>query len=393
MARFTIPRDIYFGRGSLDTLKTIHGNKAVVVIGGGSVKSSGALDQTVGYLKEAGIETEIFEGIEPDPSVATVEKGAAFMSEFAPDWVIPLGGGSVIDAAKMMWAFYENPEATKDELFTPFGIPELRQKAHFIAIPTTSGTGSEATFASVLTDYDAGVKFGVVDFGIVPDIAIIDPNVADSMPSSIAANTGMDALTHAIESYVSTGQTPFTAPLSIQATKLIIEYLPASVKGDSDAREQVHYAQCMAGMAFTNAMLGVSHAIAHATGVIFETLRIPHGAANAIYLPYVIQYNAKEPAAKVRYADIAQALGLSGTTDDERVAALVTKIKELNATLGIPASLRDFGFKEEEFHKKVGVISENAVKDNCVFTNPRSVDDTIMMRIIRCIYEGKDIDF
>lgn len=212
MARFTLPRDLYWGKGSLETLKTLTGKKAIIVVGGGSMKRFGFLGKAEAYLKEAGMEVRLFENVEPDPSVETVMKGAAAMREFEPDWIIAMGGGSPIDAAKAMWAFYEYPETSFEDLITPFSFPTLRQKAKFLAIPSTSGTATEVTAFSVITDYQKGIKYPLADFNITPDVAIVDPELAETMPKKLTAHTGMDALTHAIEAYVSTLHGPFTDP-------------------------------------------------------------------------------------------------------------------------------------------------------------------------------------
>ncbi len=221
MARFTLPRDLYHGKGSLEVLKTLKGNKAIVCVGGGSMKKFGFLDKIVSYLEEAGLEVKLFEGIEPDPSVTTVMKGAEVMAEFQPDWIIAVGGGSPIDAAKAMWIKYEYPEITFEQMCVVFGIPELRKKARFVAIPSTSGTATEVTAFSVITDYDKGIKYPLADFEITPDIAIVDPDLAETMPKKLTAHTGMDAMTHAIEAYVSTANCDFTDPLAIHAIEMI----------------------------------------------------------------------------------------------------------------------------------------------------------------------------
>ena len=247
MMRFTLPRDMYYGKGALEELKNIKGEKAVLVLGGGSMKRFGFVDQALEYLKEAGIETKLFENVESDPSVETVMKGARFMRDFQPDWIISMGGGSPIDAAKAMWVFYEYPDTSFDEILQPFSFPTLRKKARFIAISSTSGTATEVTSFSVITDYSTGVKYPLADFNITPDIAIVDPNLAQTMPAKLTAHTGMDALTHAIEAYVSNMHSPFTDPLAIKAIQMVIQYLPDSYKGDEDAREQMHYAQDRGG--------------------------------------------------------------------------------------------------------------------------------------------------
>ena len=391
MARFTLPRDIYYGKGTLETLKTLKGKRAIIVVGGGSMKRFGFLDKAVDYLKEAGLEVQLFENVEPDPSVETVMKGAEAMRQFQPDWIISMGGGSPIDAAKAMWAFYEYPETTFEDLITPFNFPELRQKAKFLAIPSTSGTATEDTAFSVITDYAKGIKYPLADFNITPDVAIVDPELAETMPKTLTAHTGMDALTHAIEAYVSTLHTPFTDPLAIKAIQMVFDYLPDSFNGDMAAREQMHYAQCLAGMAFSNALLGIVHSMAHKTGAAFSTGHIPHGCANAIYLPYVIKYNAKN--AEARYADIARSIGLTGNTDAELTQALCDKIDEYNVKLEIPKTLQAFGINEAEFKEKVAKIAELAVGDACTGSNPRPITPAEMEKLLTCCYYGTEVDF
>ena len=388
--RFTLPRDIYYGKDSLEVLKTIKGKKAILVIGGGSMKRAGFVDKIIGYLKEAGIETKLFEGVETDPSVETVMKGPAAMREFEPDLIVALGGGSPIDAAKAMWVFYEYPDTTFEEIIQPFSFPELRKKAKFIAISSTSGTATEVTAFSVITDYAKGIKYPLADFNITPDIAIVDPALVATLPPHLVAHTGMDALTHAIEAYVSTLNSPFTDPLAIKAIQMVNEHLIKSFSGDMSSREEMHYAQCLAGEAFSNALLGIVHSLAHKTGAAFSTGHIPHGEANAIYLPYVIKYNAKN--AEARYADIARSIGIDGT-DAECVTKLCDKIDAMNAELNIPKTLKEFGIKEDEFKEKVNKIAELAVGDACTGSNPRPVDTESMAKILDAIYYGKEIDF
>lgn len=388
--RFTLPRDIYYGKGCLEQIKHIDGKKAILVLGGGSMKKFGFVDKVLNYLKEANIETILFENVEPDPSVETVMNGAKAMREFEPDWIIAMGGGSPIDAAKAMWAFYEYPDISFDDLIIPFNFPTLRTKAKFLAIPSTSGTATEVTAFSVITDYAKGIKYPLADFNITPDIAIVDPELAETMPDTLTAHTGMDALTHAIEAYVSTLNSPFTDPLAIKAIQMVFEYLPDSYEKSMEAREQMHYAQCLAGMAFSNALLGIVHSMAHKTGAAFSTGHIPHGCANAIYLPYVIKYNAV--VAKNRYADIARSIGITGN-DDECVKALCDKIDEYNVKLNIPKSLQDFGIVEAEFKEKVAKIAELAVGDACTGSNPRPITPAEMEKLLTCCYYGTEVDF
>ncbi|MBQ3514799.1 MAG: iron-containing alcohol dehydrogenase [Lachnospiraceae bacterium] len=392
MSRFTLPRDVYYGKDSLAELKNLKGKKAVLVLGGGSMKRFGFVDKALGYLKEAGIETKLFENVEPDPSVETVMKGAEMMREFEPDWIISMGGGSPIDAAKAMWAFYEYPETTFEDLITPFNFPTLRTKAKFCAIPSTSGTATEVTAFSVITDYAKGIKYPLADFNITPDVAIVDPALAETMPKHLTAYTGMDALTHAIEAYVSTLHTVFTDPLAIKAIQIVDSDLLKSYGGDMESREVMHYGQCLAGMAFSNALLGIVHSMAHKTGAAFSTGHITHGLANAMYLPYVIKYNAKDAATAKRYAEIANSIGIEGTVD-ECVQGLCDKIISLNNAMEIPNTLKEFGIIEEEFKEKIATIAENAVGDACTGSNPRPIDPATMEKLFTYIYYGKEVDF
>ena len=393
MARFTLPRDIYHGAGCLEELKNLKGKKAILVLGGGSMKRFGFVDRALGYLKEAGMEVRLFENVEPDPSVETVKKGAQAMLEFEPDWIISMGGGSPIDAAKAMWAFYEYPDITFEDLITPFSFPTLRTKAKFCAIPSTSGTATEVTAFSVITDYEKGIKYPLADFNITPDVAIVDPDLAQTMPAKLTAHTGMDALTHAIEAYVSTANCEFTDALALRAIQMVFEYLPDSFKGDKVAREKMHDAQCMAGMAFSNALLGIVHSMAHKTGAAFSTGHIPHGEANAIYLPYVIKYNAKDEVAAQRYANIAKFVRQEGNTTEQLIQALRDKIDAYNVTLNIPKTLKDFGVVEDEFKEKLSTIATNAIGDACTGSNPRQPSQEEMEKLLTCIYYGNEVDF
>ena len=357
------------------------------------MKRQGFLDKAVNYLKEAGMEVELFEGVEPDPSVETVMRGAEAMRAFEPDWIVSMGGGSPIDAAKAMWAFYEYPDTTFEELCIPFNFPELRQKAKFCAIPTTSGTATEVTAFSVITNYQTGVKYPLADFNITPDVAIVDPDLVAQLPIKQVAYTGMDALTHAIEAYVSTLNCPFTDPLALQAIEMVLDYLPASYNLNMEAREQMHYAQCLAGMAFSNALLGIVHSMVHKTGAAFSTGHIPHGCANAFYLPYVIKYNAKDPVAASRYAEIARKMGLEGKSQKALINSLCAKIDAFNAKMDIPKTLKDFGIMEEEFKEKIAGIAERAVGDACTGSNPRAIDPVTMEKLFTCAYYGTEVDF
>ncbi len=279
---------------------------------------------------------------------------------------------------------------TFEQLTIPFSFPELRTKARFVAIPSTSGTATEVTAFSVITDYAKGIKYPLADYNITPDMAILDPAIAETMPKTLTAHTGMDALTHAVEAYVSTMHSPFTDPYALTAIKMVFDNLEKSYYGDAEARELMHYAQCMAGMAFSNALLGIVHSMAHKTGAAFSTGHIPHGCANAIYLPYVIRYN--QPAAEARYAEIARIVGLAGANDAELTRKLTDKINALNKTLGIPATLREFGVDEAEFKEKLNAIAENAVGDACTGSNPASITPAQMRQLLECVYYGNNVE-
>ncbi|MDH2334683.1 iron-containing alcohol dehydrogenase [Clostridium perfringens] len=388
MARFTLPRDIYHGKDSLEVLKSLEGKRAFIVIGGGSMKRFGFLDKVLSYLKEANMETKVFEGVEPDPSVETVMKGAKEMEEFNPDWIVSIGGGSPIDAAKAMWIFYEYPDFTFEKAIVPFGLPKLRRKAKFVAIPSTSGTATEVTAFSVITDYKAKIKYPLADFEITPDIAIVDPSLAETMPEKLVAHTGMDALTHAIEAYTASLRSNFTDPLALKAIEMVNMHLVNSYKGDMEARGEMHEAQCLAGMAFSNALLGIVHSMAHKVGAVFH---IPHGCANAIFLPYVIKYNRK--ACEDRYANIARHIGLKGESERELTDALIDLINKFNKELNIPSSMKEYGIEEDDFKANLKFIAHNAVLDPCTGSNPREIDDETMEKLYTCAYYGSDVDF
>ena len=403
--RFTLPRDIYHGENALEALKAFKGKKAFVCVGGGSMKRFGFLDRVVQYLQEAGMEVKLFEGIESDPSVDTVMKGAKEMQDFGPDWIVAIGGGSPIDAAKAMWIKYEHPECTFEDMCKVFGIPTLRNKAKFCAISSTSGTATEVTAFSIITDYKKGIKYPIADFEITPDVAIVDPALAQTMPKKLVAHTGMDALTHAIEAYVSTANCDYTDPLALHAIEMIRDNLVDSYNEDKKARSEMHNAQCLAGMAFSNALLGIVHSMAHKTGAVFGDLgaHIIHGAANAMYLPKVIAFNAKDETAKKRYAKIADVIGLSGNDDEEKVKALITYVRGLNDKLNIPHCIKNYGadsypteqgfVPEKVFLERLHDISVNAIADACTGSNPRQPSVEEMEKLLKCCYYDTEVDF
>ncbi len=390
MARFTLPRDLYFGKGAMEELRTaLKGyKKGIIVVGGHSMQKNGFLDKLETILHETGLETRVFEGVEPDPSVETVMRGAQTMREFEPDVILAIGGGSPMDAAKAMWVFYEHPEKTFEDIKDPFTIPQLRNKAIFVAIPSTSGTASEVTAFSVITDYSTLVKYPLADFNITPDIAILDEDIPMTMPKKLTAHTGMDAMTHAIEAYVAGLHSDFSDPLALKAIRMIFDFLPASYAGDADARGKMHIAQCLAGMAFSNALLGIAHSLAHKVGAQYE---IPHGCCNAVLLPNVIRYNAK--ACQTRYADIARYLGLSGADDAALVDALVAKIEALNRTVDIAPTFKDHGVTEEKFNSTLDFVSTQAFGDPCTGSNPRITSPEDLKKILIACYNGEKVDF
>ena len=403
MERFTIPRDVYHGEKALEALKQLKGSKAFVVSGNKAMKENRTLKMVITYLKESGFETSQFEGVEPNPSVETAIKGSKKMLEFEPDWIIAVGGGSTIDAAKAMWAFYEYPDAKFEDLCVPFSFPTLRTKAKFCAVPSTSGTGSEVTAFSIISDYSSGIKYPLADFNITPDVAIVDASVVESMPPRLVAFTGMDALTHAVEAYVSTIYSDYTDAVALYAIGMIHKYLVKSYNGCMEARAKMHDASCLAGMAFSNALLGIVHSLAHKTGIAYSGSQIIHGCANAMYLPKVTKYNSKIPAAAERYAEIADYLKLGGTTTEEKVENLIEWFRGLNDQMKIPQAICYYGeggavsdksvICEKEFIEKLSTVAENAIGDACTGSNPRNPSQEEIEQLLKACYYDADIDF
>lgn len=357
---FSIPRDITYGIGAMKKLSTLTGKKAVIVTGGNSMRKFGFLDKAKSFLEQAGMETMIIEGVEPNPSVETVMRGAAEMLAFEPEWIVAIGGGSALDAAKVMWCFYEHPELSFEDIIEPGSMPSLRHKAQFVAIPSTSGTASEITAFSVITDVENHIKYPIVAADMVPDIAILDPMLPATMPPHITAHTGMDVMCHALEAVASTAGTCFTEPYAIEAIKLVIANLPTAFKtgGEMTARYNMHNASSLAGMAFTNASLGLVHSMAHKIGGEFG---VTHGLANAIMLPYVIDYNRKFTD---KYDVVEKALG---------VADIAEEVRKLNRELAIPATFSacdEVEFCPDKFEEVLARMSANAHADPCTLTNP-----------------------
>lgn len=405
MYRFTLPRDLYHGKGAMEALKTFTGKRAVICVGGGSMKKFGFLDKAIGYLKEAGMEVSVIDGIEPDPSVETVMAGAEKMLQFQPDWIVAIGGGSPIDAAKAMWIKYEYPEVTFEDMCKVFGLPKLRTKAKFCAISSTSGTATEVTAFSIITDYKKGIKYPIADFEITPDVAIVDPELAETMPKKLVAHTGMDAMTHAVEAYVSTANCDYSDPLALYAIKMIQNDLVKSYNGDVASRDAMHNAQCLAGMAFSNALLGIVHSMAHKTGAAFADYgaHIIHGAANAMYLPKVIAFNAKNETAAKRYATIADYMNLGGNTVEEKVQLLIKYLRKMNDELNIPHCIKNYGadsypteqgfVPEKVFLERLPEIAKNAIGDACTGSNPRVPTQEEMEKLLKCCYYDTEVDF
>lgn len=389
MPRFTLPREIYFGENALDELKNLKGyNKCFVVTGGTAMQKYGVLERLVTILKETGMEIKLFEGVEPDPTIETVMKGTKAMQEFEPDVILSIGGGSPIDAAKAMWVFYEHPNLTFEDIKAPFSIPKLRNKAIFVAVPSTSGTATEVTAFSVITDGDTKVKYPLASFEITPDIAILDTALPLTMSTQLIAHTGMDALTHALEAYVASARSRFSDSLAIEAISMCFDYLIDSYNGDENANGEMHIAQCMAGMAFSNALLGITHSLAHKIGAQFK---IPHGCCNAILLPYVIKFNSKSCSAD--YAEVARKLNLPGGTKEQLVNSLISAVCELNVKLGIASTIKEHGVTEKHFNETVDFIAQNAVLDPCTGCNPRTATIEDLKKILECAYHGKQVNF
>lgn len=388
MNRFSIPRDLYFGKGASAYLEQVDTKRAMIVYGSSRMEKDGSIAKLKAYLEKAGAVVDTISGVENDPSVATVMDGAAKMREFKPDLIVGLGGGSPIDAAKAMWVFYEHPDLSFKDAAKPFELPMLRTKARFIAIATTSGTATEVTSFAVVADEKTGIKYPLADFNLTPDVAILDMDFIASMPKTLVANTGLDALTHAIEAYVSTMANPITDALAMKAIEMIVENVVKSYEGCMQAKEQMHIAQSMAGMAFSNAILGITHSMAHKSGKIFS---VAHGLANAIYLPRVIEFNAKE--APLKYVDIAKRLHLKGESDAQLIDALVEVVEGLKRKMHMSMTLKDYGVDESDFKARLKDLAHTSVNDPCTGTNPRKIDDAQMEKLYEAVYYGHKVTF
>ncbi|WP_373599536.1 bifunctional acetaldehyde-CoA/alcohol dehydrogenase [Paraclostridium bifermentans] len=392
MQWFRIPERVYHEFGSVSYLEKIADTNRVMIVTDRMMVQLGYVDKLTYHLRKRRnpVMIEVFADVEPDPSVDTVLNGAEKMRQFKPDTIIALGGGSSMDAAKGMWLFYENPEIDFDDLRLRFmdvrkrvfKFPKLGRQAKLVAIPTTSGTGSEVTSFAVVTDKVNNIKYPLADYELTPDVAIIDPNFVMTVPKAVTADTGVDVLTHAVEAYVSVMATDYTDALAIKAIQMVFDYLPRAYKDGSDkeAREKMHNASCMAGMAFANAFLGINHSLAHKLGGEFH---IPHGRSNAILLPHVIKYNATKPTkfaafpkykefiADKKYAEIAKYLGLKSTTTEEGVKSLIDAVNNLLVELNIPKTIAECGVSEKEFMASVDKLALDAFDDQCTPANPR----------------------
>lgn len=392
MQWFKIPNKVYFEKGSTQYLQKMPDITRVLIVTDAMMVKLGYVEKLEYYLRKRNtpVHLEVFADIEPDPSVETVQRGTKVMESFQPDCIIALGGGSPMDAAKAMWLFYEYPDTSFHSLKQKFldirkrvyKYPRLGRKAKFVAIPTTSGTGSEVTSFAVITDKKEGnTKYPLADYELTPDVAIIDPEFVYSLPKTAVADTGMDVLTHAIEAYVSVMASDYTDGLALQAIRLVFKHLEDSYhKADPYAREKMHNASTIAGMAFANAFLGINHSLAHKWGGEYHTA---HGRTNAILMPHVIRYNSQKPTkfasfpkydhfiADQRYAEIARIVGLPARTTEEGVNSLIQAIRKLNASLGIPEKFQDLGFEAAQFESRVEYLADRAFEDQCTTANPR----------------------
>lgn len=379
---FSVPSHIIHGDDAMSYLSTLEGKRAAIVTGGNSMKRFGFLDEAKAQLEKAGMEVIIIDGVEPDPSVETCRRGAAAMREFEPEWIVAIGGGSAMDAAKAMWVFYEHPDYDFARL-AAFDNPPLGAKAQIVCIPSTSGTASEITAFSVITDYEKQIKYPLVHPQFVPFAALLDAKLPAKMPPLITAQTGMDVMTHAIEAWVSTAADDYTSPLALQAIKLVFEYLPKAVANgdDMEARVKMHDASTLAGMAFSNCSLGIVHSMAHKIGGIFH---LTHGEANAIMLPYIIDYNRKGTA---RYDELEALLGVEDVAEE---------VRKLNAQVGITATIKEGKntiIEEAKFLEVLDEMSKNAFEDACTLTNPRKTSPEDIKKIYDAAYYGKKVEF
>jgi lactaldehyde reductase len=395
MYRIVLNETSYFGAGCRSVIAdevAKRGFKKAFFVTDKDLIKFGVAAKIEEVLNGANIPYEIYSDVKANPTIGNVQRGVEAYKASGADFIIALGGGSSIDTAKAVGIIVNNPEFA--DVRSLEGVAPTKHRAvPTFAIPTTAGTAAEVTINYVITDEEAKKKMVCVDPNDIPMCSIIDCELMYSMPKGLTAATGMDALTHAIEAFVSTVSGAFTDPLAIQAIEMIFDYLPESYSGNMVAREQMHNAQCLAGMAFSNALLGIVHSMAHKTGAAFSTGHIPHGCANAMYLPFVIKYNAGDSKAASRYAEIARRVGLDGVSEKALINSLCDKIESFNRFLGIPKTLKEFGIIEDEFKEKIAKISELAVGDACTGSIPRAIDPATMEKLFTCVYYGTEIDF
>lgn len=411
MLWFKVPPKVYFKRGSIDlALRELEGKKRAFIVTDRFLFNSGAVNAVTNVLDEIGVDHQVFFDVKPDPTIATINQALDIARPYEPDVIISLGGGSPMDAAKMIWLMYEHPETSFEDVSMRFmdirkricSVPELGKKATMVAIPTTSGTGAEVTPFAIITDEKTHYKYAIADYALTPNMAIIDPNFVDSMPKGLTAASGVDALVHSLEAYVSVLATNFTNSNALEATKLIFRYLERSYKegaNDPIAREKMHYAACIAGMAFANSFLGICHSMAHKLGAMYS---IPHGVANALLIRQIIKFNASDkpkkqsifpqykfPNAKAKYGQVADELGLGGKNDDEKVTLLIKAVEDLMKEINLPLSIKDFGVKEDEFNANLDLLVERSFDDQCTGANPVYPLMSDMKQIFIDAYNGK----
>lgn len=373
--------EIVFGEDALSYLSEIGGKRALIVTDQNMVKL-GFVDRVIGHLKEAGIEAQVFAEVEPDPSLETVKRGAQAALAYEPDWIVGLGGGSPMDAAKAVWVLYERPDMEPDEI-NPMETLGLRKKARLVTIPTTSGTGAEVTWAVVLTDVKEGRKLALGSREVMADMAIVDPSLVAELPPRLVADTGMDGLTHAVEGYTCIYHNDFCDGLCLKAIQLIFDHLPRAYEGDEEARGKMHIAATIAGLGFGNSWATLAHGMGHSLGGVFH---VPHGCAVGLFLPYTTEFTANEEGS--RYIEIAHFLGLEPSPE-----ALVRAIRELARRIEQPTSIRELGISQEDFEAALPKLVENAEGDNATFSNPRIPSAEEFEKLYQYAYEGRAIDF
>ncbi|MDI7277374.1 MAG: iron-containing alcohol dehydrogenase [Anaerolineae bacterium] len=384
---YFVSPQIVFGDGALDALDEIEGRRALIVTDATLVRL-GLVDRVTARLRKAGLDTRVFDAVEPDPSTQTVERGALLAREYEPDWIVGLGGGSSMDAAKGIWVLYERPDLEPGAI-TPFIRLGLRKKARLITIPTTSGTGAEATWAVVLTDTAERRKVGLGNREIVADMAIVDPGLVADLPPEVTSDTGLDALTQAVEGYTCTWHTDLTDGLCLHALRLVLEYLPRAMKGgDPEARERMHNAATCAGLGFGNAMASVAHAMGHAFGATFH---VAHGRAVVLFLPYTIEFAAR--TAPTRFAELAAYAGCSYSGGEPAARALALKIRELCRQVGSPTSVAEMGLAREAFQAELEKLVDDAFNDTQMITAVRAPSYGELRRLYEYAYDGRPVDF